>query len=83
MKTIITFRGINLDITFNYQPEEPEERNDSNGTGYPGCAEEIDITEIKLNGNDEVMDRFNGFIEEDMEEIILLVHEDIHKEEDY
>ena len=48
----VIFEEIELEVEFDYQPEEPEERYDSNMTGYPGCPEEISITKIEFDGRD-------------------------------
>ena len=65
MKATITYKGIEFDVEFDYQPEEKQVRHYSDGTGYPGCAAEIgSIYVITRNGTD-----FLEFFESDMEQI--------------
>ena len=44
MKANVNYKGVDLDIVFNYQPYEAEQRD------YPGCAEQVEILEIEHNG---------------------------------
>ena len=46
----LNYKGVDLDIHYDYQPEEKEVRYYSDGSGYPGCPESLDITAIYLNG---------------------------------
>ena len=48
----ISYDGHKLDVYYDYQPEEKEVRYYSDGSGYPGCAESIDINSVELNGRD-------------------------------
>jgi len=50
--TTINFRGVELDIKFDYQPEEPMVRYYSDGSGYPGCGAEMNIESITHKGTD-------------------------------
>jgi hypothetical protein len=52
METEVYFKGVWLDIDYDHTPGEPEERYDSNGTGHPGCPEELIINKIKIKGED-------------------------------
>ena len=65
----IEYRGIEFDVEFDYQPEEKMVRYYSDGTGYPGCAESIDINEIYHNGTSFV-EFFNSKEIKEIEEII-------------
>lgn len=66
MEATIKYRGLELDVEFDYQPEEPEVRYYPDGSGYPGCAEEIDVYKVSLNGTDitELFDDFTEMEEE-------------------
>ena len=46
----LNYKVVDLDIHYDYQPEEKEVRYYSDGSGYPGCPESLDITAIYLNG---------------------------------
>jgi hypothetical protein len=50
MEMTITYKGVEFDVEFDYQPEEAEVLYDSNGTGDPGCSEEISIYKISHMG---------------------------------
>ena len=65
----IEYRGIEFEVEFDYQPEEPMVRYYSDGSGYPGCAESIDINEIDHKGTSFV-EFFNAKEIEEIEEII-------------
>jgi hypothetical protein len=52
MKTNVNFKGLDLDVEYDYQPEEKEVRYYSDGSGYPGCAEEFCITKVSFKGED-------------------------------
>ena len=51
-KATITFYGVELDIYFDYQPEEKAVMYYSDGSGYPGCAEQVEINAIEHKGDD-------------------------------
>ena len=61
----LTFRGIDLDIEFNYSPEEPMVMYYADGSGYPGCSAEAEIIKITYDGKD-LTDMFDnlGLLEE-------------------
>ena len=69
MKTItttITYKEVELDITYEYSPEEKAVMYYKDGSGYPGCAEELNITEVYHNETDmyELLeDQFDELIE--------------------
>jgi len=52
MDLTITYKGIDFDVTFDYQPEEKMVRYYPDGSGYPGCAESIDNIQVYHNGTD-------------------------------
>ena len=66
----ITYDGVTFDVEFDYQPEEAEVTYDSNGTGYPGCAESIDIYKISHKGTDFTLflDGWNHIFEAEVKE---------------
>ena len=74
--TRIEFRGKIFEVEFDYTPEEKQVRYDSNGTGYPGCAEQVDICKVTHNGED-----FTDFIfesEADCEAIEKMILKELH-----
>jgi hypothetical protein len=46
MKTTITYKGIEFDVEYDYQPEEPMVMYYADGSGYPGSREQIEILNI-------------------------------------
>ena len=66
MEKTINYRGLELEVEFDYQPEEPEVRYYPDGSGYPGSAEEITVSKVSLNGTDitELFDNFTELEEE-------------------
>jgi len=69
----ITFKGVDFEVEFDYQPEEAEVRYYSDGSGYPGCAEEIDIIEVTHKGED-VTEILEVYFEELEAEISKEIH---------
>lgn len=61
-KAQITFKGVDLDIHYFYQPYEPPERGPE--AQYPGCSERYEIEEIYIAG----MDAFE-LLEDQLDEI--------------
>ena len=74
MKLEIEFKGVKLDVEFDYQPEEKEFFNYKEGYGHPGCAEKADVTDIKYKGED-----FWELLEDYQEEINALILETLHE----
>jgi len=66
MNRSITFKGIDFDVEFDYQPEEPMVMYYADGSGHPGCAAEVSITDIKITGTD--IDAFE-LLEDNFEKI--------------
>jgi len=52
----INFKGVELRVEYDYQPEEKEVRYYSDGSGYPGCPESFEITAIYLVHGKEKID---------------------------
>ena len=71
----VEYKGVELEVEYDYQPEEACVMYYSDGSGYPGCAEQIDITEITING----VDVFE-LLENDLEEIEELISNKIHEQ---
>ena len=59
---LITIRGIEFEVEFDYSPGEPEVRYYSDGSGYPGSDPELNVTAITHNESD-----FMEFFESDEE----------------
>lgn len=69
MRTFVTFRDIELEVYYDYQPGEEAILNDSDGSGYPGYPESYDIRTIKVGKNDITSLFDEKMIEELIEEI--------------
>lgn len=50
--TTVKYEGIEFDVDYDYQPEEKMVRYYPDGSGYPGCPEELTINEISHKGTD-------------------------------
>ena len=59
----IFFKGIMFDCNVSYQPAEKQTHD------YPGCAEEWEITNVNING-DDASELLESMIEEFEEEVI-------------
>jgi len=62
----IEIKGVEFEVTYSYQPEEPEVRYYPDGSGNPGCPAKFEIEKITHNGTDftEFFDGDYGLIEE-------------------
>ena len=67
----VEYKGVELEVEYDYQPEEAEERF------YPGCSEQITITDIKI-GDVSVWE----LLEDDVDSIEELMY-DIRNENNY
>jgi len=52
MNIDLYFKGVEFQIEFDFQPEEPMVMYYKDGSGYPGCAAEVTIESIKHQGVD-------------------------------
>ena len=43
MNVKIEFRGVEFEVEFDYQPEEPQVLYYADGSGYPGCGESVEM----------------------------------------
>ena len=50
--TSVNYHGVEFDIEYDYQPAEKEVRYYSDGSGYPGCAESLDVNDVRIGGVD-------------------------------
>jgi hypothetical protein len=75
MKKTIIYKGFDLDVEFDYTPEEPMVMYYPDGSGYPGCAAEVDILEILLCD----IDIYNLLEYKQLREIEDLILEDINQ----
>jgi len=66
----VSLWNIDWEVEFDYQPAEPMVMYYSDGSGYPGCAEEVNIYLVTHAGDDftEFFDRF-GYTE--LEDAVL------------
>ena len=74
--TQIEFRKKIFGVEYDYTPEEKQVIH-SDGSGYPGCAEQVDICKVTHNGED-----FTYFIfesEADCEEIENMLYEEVER----
>ena len=74
MTETIKFKGVEFLVEFDYQPEEPMVMYYPDGSGYPGCPEEIQITKIEHQGTD-----FFELLEGEFEAIEELISEKIRE----
>ena len=44
----LEFKGVDIEVEYDYQPEERMVMYYPDGSGYPGCAESFDITKVSL-----------------------------------
>lgn len=79
MKATIIIEEVELEIEFDYQPEEKEVRYYSDGSGYPGCPESIEINYIGHKGEDI----YELLTKETLGRIEDKVFEHLHSREDY
>ena len=73
--TRIEFRGKIFEVEFDYSPEEKRVTYYPDGSGYPGCAEHVEICKVTHNGED-----FTDFIfesEADCEAIEKMLYEEV------
>lgn len=74
--TQIELRGKIFEVEYDYTPEEKQVTYYPDGSGYPGCAEQVDIWKVTHNGED-----FTDFIldsERDCEEIEEMILKELH-----
>ena len=74
METTIIYKGIEFDVEFDYQPEEPVVMYYKDGSGHPGCAEECNVHEVSHKGTD-----FTEFLEEFLTDIEDTILEQMHE----
>lgn len=74
-REIVSFKGFDFECDVYHQPAEEEVRYYSDGSGYPGCAEEWEFTNITLNriNAEELLENIREQFEE--EAIKQLRHE--------
>jgi len=65
----IIYREIDLTVFYDYQPYEPPEYYDTNGTGYPGCSASIDINDVEHKG-ESIIELLDGAQLNDIEELL-------------
>jgi len=69
MELTINYNDIDFDVEFDYTPEEAPVMYYSDGSGYPGCAEEISIYSVKYNDK-EFLDLLSDSAISTLEELI-------------
>ena len=52
MRKSITFLTLEIEVEFDYQPEEKQVRYYPDGSGYPGCDAKVEISNIYFKGDD-------------------------------
>lgn len=68
METTVIIRGVEFNVEFDYEPPEAEVRYYPDGSGHPGCPENIEITKITHGETD-----FTSFFENEYELIEEIV----------
>jgi hypothetical protein len=74
MSVTIEYLEVEFEVNYDYQPGEPEVRYYSDGSGYPGCPESCDITEVNYGKRD----MFEYFDDQDFEKIEQLLWDEIN-----
>lgn len=71
----INFKGVEMEVNFDYTPAEPMVRYYSDGSGYPGAAEELDICWVTIADmdwkdylSDKCLDEISAQLSEEREE---------------
>ena len=77
MEINIIYKGVEFQVEFDFQPEEPMVRYYSDGSGYPGCPAEATINEISYNE-----ECFFDILEDKFDEIQGLILEKMGEEAD-
>lgn len=77
MNATIDLEGVEYEVEFDYQPEEPMVMYYKDGSGDPGCSAEVIITEIKRKG----VDCFT-FFEDDLEPIEAAVFKSLEERDE-
>tara|TARA_R110000772_G_scaffold181295_1_gene292608 strand:+ start:499 stop:741 length:243 start_codon:yes stop_codon:yes gene_type:complete len=69
LKIDLEAEGVPLTVEGYYSPEEPMVMYYTDGSGYPGCAAEFDISAVKLQGTDvDIFDLLSENVIEEIEE---------------
>lgn len=73
----VNILGVDFDIDYAHQPEEQAVMYYSDGTGYPGCPESLEITGIFHDGYDwyEILEPHLKMVEEAVYEQMRKDHE--------
>ena len=66
----IEYLGRDLVVSGYYDPAENEVRYYEDGSGYPGCAESLELDTIKLNGRN-IIGLLSGFTQNEIAEKCL------------
>ena len=74
MNKTIFYKGVEFDVDFYYQPEEPMIMYYADGSGYPGSPAEIEIYEIKHKGT-----YFYEVLEDNLDDIEDLIWEKLEE----
>ena len=70
----IEYKGVKFDVSFYHQPYEAEVKYYSDGSGYPGCPEHVELDTIEHKGTD-----FLEFIEHEIEEVEEIILEQLRE----
>ena len=74
MKNTIEYKGIEFKVEYDYQPEEAQVNYYADGSGYPGCAEQVELYEISHKGVS-----FLEFLDSEIEDIELEITNQLHR----
>lgn len=69
MKRTINYRDVELDVEFNFYPEEKMVMYYKDGSGYPGSPAAIEFIEVSIRGT-IITDLFDASQMKEIEELI-------------
>ena len=68
MELTVEYLGLEFELSGHYSPEEPMVMYYKDGSGYPGCSSEFEVTLVTINGKNaelliEKLDAWNDLAE--------------------
>lgn len=73
MKTRVTYRGVDLEVTYDWEPEDPMVMYYGDGSGNPGRGEQFLITDVTHKG-----ESVYELLAKNLDDIeLLLINQDI------
>ena len=72
MNSKVTYKGLDFDVEYDWEPAEPKVINYGDGSGYPGKGETFSILDITYKGKS-----FFDLLEDNLDDIeLLLINQD-------